>query len=238
MPKKMEGTDMSRFETFARFALVVFLATLCLPWASPARAQEVNLARIEPGSSRFRISYGLDPAVLTTVGYVHGFGTNAGAALWELDLGVGVAEADAEDLRLRLGLQSTLWRAGDWRVALRGRLIARSTSNSIYDGHAFGADLTSHVGLYRRGWFVAGSLGYDRTLVMHLEHSDWYRNNIYADAVDGWYRGETGIWHGGLAAGVAIGAVEVASRMEIRRLDGGEQLVPPVVGEISLSIPF
>jgi hypothetical protein len=223
---------------FIKIMPAILLAALTVPWASPARAQEVNLRRIEPGSSRFHTSFGLDPAVLTTLGYVRGFGPDAGSALWELDLGLGVAEADAEDLRLRLGLQATVWRSRDWRVALRGRLIARSTSNSIYDGHAFGADLTTHVGYYRQGWFVAGSLGYDRTFVMHLKHSDWYRDNIYANAVDGWYRGETGIWRGGLAAGVAVGAVEVAARVEMRRLDGGEQLVPPAVGELSLSIPF
>ena len=229
---------MSQFRKFMKIAPVVLLVALYIPWASPSRAQEVNLARIEPGSNRFHTAFGMDPAVLTTVGYVRGFGMGSRTALWDLDLGLGVAEADAKDLRLRAGLQTTLWRTGDWRVALRGRLIARSTSNSIYDGQAFGADLTTHVGYYRRGWFLAGSLGYDRTFVMHLEHSDWYRDNIYAEAVDGWYRGESGIWRAGLAAGVAVGAVEVAARVEMRRLDGGEQLLPPAVGELSLSIPF
>jgi len=150
---KQEENDML---ISMKIAPALLLAALNISWATPAGAQEVNLARIEPGSSRFHTSFGMDPAVLTTLGYVRGFGPEAGAALWEVDLGLGVAEADAEDLRLRLGLQTTVWRSGDWRVALRGRLIARSTSNSIYDGRAFGADLTTHVGFYRRGWFVAG----------------------------------------------------------------------------------
>ena len=223
---------------FRKMIPAIMLAALTLPWVSPAAAQEINLARIEPGSNRFHTAFGLDPAVLTTLGYVRGFGPDAGAALWEADLGLSVAEVDAEDLRLRIGMQATAWRTGAWRVALRGRLIARSTSNSIYDGQAFGADLTTHVGYYRRGWFVSGSLGYDRTVVMHLEHSDWYRDNIYADAVDGWYRGQSGILRGGLAAGVTVGVVEVATRVEWRRLDGGEPLDPPVVGELAFSVPF
>jgi hypothetical protein len=216
----------------------ILLAALTMPWALPSVAQEVNLARVEPGSSRIHTAFGMDPAVLTTVGYVRGFGQDAGSALWEVDLGLGTAEADTKDLRLRAGLQGTLWRGGDWRLALRGRLIARSTSNNIYDGYGFGADLTTHMGYYRRGWFVAGSLGYDHTFVMHLDHSDWYRDNIYADAVDGWYRGDNGIWRVGLASGVAIGAVELAGRVEMRHLGGDEQLLPPAVGELSLSIPF
>lgn len=221
-----------------KIVLVVLLAALYIPWASPALAQEVNLARIEPGSNRIHAAFGMDPSVLTTLGYIRGFGKEAGSALWEVDLGMGVAEADIKDLRLRFGLQATLWKSGSWRVALRGRLIARSTSNSIYDGYGFGADFTTHVGFYRRGWFVAGSLGYDHTFVTHIDHSDWYRDNIYPDAVDGWYRGDNGIWRFGLSAGFAVGAVELAGRVEMRHLGGDEQLVPPAVGELSLSIPF
>jgi hypothetical protein len=218
--------------------LTVLLAVLWTISTQPSRAQDVNLARVEPGSNRLHASFGLDPGAILTVGYSRGFGLGSETALWDVDLGMAVAEADLKDLRARVGLQITLWRAGGWRVAARGRLIARTTSNSIYDGVGFGADLTSHVGYYRRGWFVAGLIGYDRTLVMHLEHSDWYRDNIYDGAVDGWYRGESGILHGGLAAGFAVGAVEVAGRVELRRLDGGEQLDPPFVGELSFSVPF
>lgn len=221
-----------------KILLAVVFATLWAPLVSTSGAQEVNLARIEPGSGRFHASFGMDPSVLTTLGYARGFGLGSGTALWDVDLGMAVAEADARDLRLRVGLQTTVWQAGDWRIAARGRLIARSTSNSIYDGQGFGADLTAHLGFYRKGWFAAGSIGYERTFVMHLEHSDWYRDNIYADAVDGWYSGESGILRGGLSAGFAAGVVEVAARVEARRLDGGEQLLPPMVGELSISVPF
>jgi len=93
------------------------LAALWTILASPAGAQVVNLARIEPGNSRFVTSVGLDPAVLTTVGYARGFGLGSGTAMWGLDLGMAVAEADVEDLRLRAGLQTTLIQEGGWRIA-------------------------------------------------------------------------------------------------------------------------
>jgi len=214
------------------------LAALVTLAAQSGRAQDVNLARIAPGSGRFHTSFGLDPALLTTVGYSRGFGLGSRTALWEADLGMAVAKVDTKDMRARVGLQATLWQTGAWRLAARGRAIARSTSNSIYDGAAFGADLTTHVGYYRRGWFVTGLLGYDRTVVLYLEHSDWYRDNVYDGAVDGWYRGESGILHGGLAAGFTAGLVEVSGRVERRRLDGGEALDPPYVGTLSFGVPF
>lgn len=221
-----------------KITAAVALLVLWVGAATPARAQDLNLARVEPGSSRIRSAMGLDPAALVALEYSRGFAIGSRQALWSVDLGMVVAEADPEDLRLRAGLQATLWRVGDWRIALGGRMIARSTSNSVYDGVGFGAELNSRLGYYRRGWFVSGLIGYDRNLVMHLEHSDWYRRNVYQDAVDGWYRGEGGILHGGVAAGLTLGVVELAARLELRRLDGGEPVDPPFVGELSLALPF
>lgn len=219
-------------------AVAVILAIALAVMVNDAGAQEVNLERVEPGDHRVYTEFGLDPAAITTVGYSRGFGLGSLAALWSVDVGMMVAEADFGDLQARCGLQTTLWRSGGWRVAARGRLIARQTSNTVYDGVGFGADLTTHAGYYRHGWFAAAMIGYDRTFVMHLEHSDWYRDNIYEDAVDGWYGGESGILHGGLAAGLTLGVVEVSARVEWRRPDGGEPLDPPMVGALSASVPF
>lgn len=201
-------------------------------------AEELNLARIRPGSNRINLSLGVDPAVVTSLGYSGGFGLASRTALVDLEVGVASAEIDARDLRARLGLQTTLWQRGAWRIAARARLVMRSTSNSVYAGTGFGTDLSAQVGYYRSRWFATGLFGYDRTFVIHLEHSDWYRRNIYGDAVDGWYQGGGEILHGGLAAGVAIRRVEVATRVELRHLRGDEALMPPIVGELSFAVPF
>lgn len=212
--------------------LVVLLGSR-LGWA-----QDVNLARIRPGSERIHSSFGLDPALVTTFGYSHGFGLGARTWLWDVELGVAVARADSKDLRLRGGLQTTVLQRGNWRLAGRGRLIARNTSNSVYDGAAFGADFTASVGFHHRRWFAAGSIGYDRTLVMHIEHTRWYRQTSHAGAVDGWYRGEGGILHGGVGSGLVVGSIEFAVRVEWRRLGHGETLDPPIVGDFSIAYVF
>jgi hypothetical protein len=216
------------------FALVVSLLSL----AKKSEAQDINFARLEPGTNRVHMSFGLDPALVTTVGYSRGIALGDRAALVDLDIGMAAAEADFQDLRARIGFQTTFLQLGDWRVAVRGRLIARTTSNSIYDGTGFSADLTSYVGFYRRGWFAAALIGYDRQCVMHIKHTDWYREYFYENAVDGWYRGKAGILHVGLVTGIAAGPVEIALRLETRRVGGGERLDPPFVGSLNLSYPF
>ena len=216
------------------FALAVSLLSL----TRESEAQDINFARLESGENRMHLSFGLDPALVTTIGYSRGIALGNRAALVDLDIGIAAAEADFQDLRARIGFQTTLGQLGSWRIAGRGRLIARSTSNSIYDGVGFSADFTSYVGYYRQGWFVAGLIGYDRAIVMQIEHSDWYRENFYDEAVDGWYSCNAGVLHGGLATGIAAGPVELALRLEWRRLDGGESLDPPFVGGLTLSYPF
>jgi hypothetical protein len=87
-----------------------------------AQAGEINLARMEPGSRRLHLSLGLAPAVITTLGVSRGFGMRSRTALVNLELGVVSAELDVRDVRARLGLQTTVWQNGDWRIAARVEL--------------------------------------------------------------------------------------------------------------------
>jgi len=206
--------------------------------AAPGAAQDVNLARLDPGHVRMYASVGLDPAVVTTIGVSRTFDLYGHGALGFVDFGLASAEVDLEDARSRVGAQVTLWSYREWRLAGRGILTAQRTSNSVYHGTGFGADLAASIGYYRHRWFAAALLGYDRTVVMHLEHTRWYRDNVYADAVDGWYRGESGLLHGGPMLGLAAGPTEIVAGVEWRRLDGGAPIDPPFVGRLSLGLPF
>jgi len=220
---------------FRPAAPVVALLLLVAP---ASRAQVANLARLAPGQGRAHLSAGLDPAVVTTIAYSRTFGLGGHTASWFAEWGLAAADADPGDMRMRAGGQAVLWSHGSWRIAGRGSLSAQHTKNSVYEGAGFGADLTALGGYYRGRWFAGALVGYDRTVVMLIEHTRWYRDNVYADAVDGWYRGASGILHAGPMAGVAVGPAEVAVRVEWRRMNGGGTLDPPVVGGLSVGVPF
>ena len=152
------------------------------------------------------------------------------------DVGVVAAGTDAHDFRARLGTQTSL---AHWRsVHLTGSatFITSGTENSIYRGINFGADLTGSLGVYRHRWFGAAEFGFDKAIITHVTLSDWYRENFYPDAKNGWYLDTGGTYHYGLAGGFAFGRTEVVGRFGLLRTERFNELSSP--GYVSLGVGF
>ena len=74
--------------------------------------------------------------------------------------------------------------------------------------------------------------------ITHIAHTDYYRDNYYADAQDGWYLDAGGIWHYGLAAGVALGRTELAARFGWRKSQDYQDVNPPVYASLGIGFGF
>jgi hypothetical protein len=197
-----------------------------------------NVARYATGRNRIYTTFGMDPALVTAVGYGRVFPFLGRA--WQLsgEFGIGAAEFDTRDFRARMQLHSTIvgWRSA--RLTGAATFITRGTENSIYRGLNFGADFTGTAGVYRSGWFAAAEVGFDKAIVTHITHSDWYRTWFYPGAKDGWYLDAGGIWHYGLVGGVGLGPAELAARIGFRRTENFEELTPPAYLAMGIGFRF
>jgi hypothetical protein len=204
----------------------------------PARqsAAQWNLARLDTERDRVYATYGLDPALVGSVGY--GRVVPVGGHAFQLtgEVGVVTASMDAHDFRARLGTQTSLVRWRSLQLAGSATVIARGTENSIYRGRNFGADLTGTLGAYRPRWFAAGELGKDKAIVTHITHSDWYRTHYYADAKDGWYLDAGGTLHYGVAGGVTLGRTELVGRAGWLRTERYNSLTPPAYATLGVGV--
>jgi hypothetical protein len=108
----------------------------------------------------------------------------------------------------------------------------------VYRGLNFGADFTGTAGVYRQSWFAAGEFGFDKAGITHVTHTDWYRDNYYADAKDGWYLNAGGTYHYGLVTGVAVGAMELALRAGWQRTEDFKALLTPFYGSLGIGFSF
>jgi hypothetical protein len=203
--------------------------------AAEANAQW-NVARFDTDRSRVYTTFGLDPASIGSLGYGRVLSLRGHDFQLTGDLGVVTAGMDARDFRARVGTQTSLvqWRS----VHLTGSatFVTRGTDNSIYRGLNFGADLTGSLGVYRQRWFTAGEFGFDKAIITHVTHSDWYRNHYYPDAKDGWYLDAGGTYHYGLAGGVTLGRTEIVGRVGLLRTERFKSLATP--GYVSLGVGF
>jgi hypothetical protein len=218
--------------------LRIVVALVVSGLAARDAAAQWNVERFGSARNQVYTTFGLDPALVSSVGYgrvVPWLGRE-----WQLGAEVGVvaAEFDTRDFRARLQARTTLVRWRSLRLVGSAAFITRGTENSIYRALNFGSDFTGAAGVYRRRWFVAGEFGFDKAIITHVTNSDWYRENFYPDAKDGWYLDAGGTYHYGVVTGVAIGRAELGLRAGWLRTEDFNDMVPPMYAGLGVGIGF
>ena len=201
-------------------------------------AAQWNVERFGSTKNQVYTTFGLDPALVTSVGY--GRDVPMLGRQWQLGAEVGVvaADFDLQDFAARLQARTTVVRWRSVRVVGSAAFITRGTENSIYRALNFGSDFTGAVGVYRQRWFLAGEFGFDKAIITYLTHSDWYRKNYYPDAKDGWYLNAGGTFHYGLTGGMSFGQTELALRVGQRQTEDFNQLSPPLYVGLGVGVRF
>lgn len=219
--------------------------TLHLVWAlvlsalvARGAAAQWNVARFDTGPNRLYTSFGLDPALVSTVGYGRVAPVFGHRFQFSGEVSLGATGLEASDFRTRVQAQTSIVNWRSLHLTGSATFTTRGTENSIYRGLNFGADFSGTAGVYRSRWFVAGEGGFDKAVITHISHSDWYRKNFYPDAKDGWYLDAGGTYHYGLTGGVAIGRVELAGRFGWQRTESFNGLTPPMYASLGTGLAF
>lgn len=200
-------------------------------------AAQWNVARFEHDRNHLYANFGLEPALVSSLGYsrvVPMFGHPVKLAA---DIGIGAAGFELSDFRARLQANAAIVRWRSLYVTGSAAFITRGTENTIYRGLNFGSDFTGAVGMYRGSWFAAGEIGFDKAIITHITNSDWYRQ-FYPGAKDGWYLNAGGTFHYGFVAGATLGAVELMGRAGWQRTEDYKDLMPPMYASVGLGVGF
>ena len=214
------------------FSLLVTLV------AAPAASAQWDVARFDIAPNRLYTTFGLDPAFIPSVGYSRVIPIFGHRFQLAGEAGIVAAKMDTHDFRATARASTSIvsWRS----LHLTGStsFITRGTDNSIYRGLNFGADLTGTLGAYRPTWFVAGEFGFDKAIITHVTHSEWYRTHFYSDARDGWYLNAGGTFHYGVVGGIAFGRTELLLRCGALRTEDFGDLTPPMYASLGLGFAF
>jgi hypothetical protein len=213
----------------------ITIALLLSVFVARDAAAQWNVARYDADRNRVYSTIGLDPAIVTTVGYARVLRHNLQLGA---EAGIVTARVDTHDFRARVFLESSVLRWKSLAVSGSATFVTRGTENVIYRGINFGADVTGTAGVYRTGWFAAAQFGKDKAVVTHITHTDWYRDHYYADAKDGWYLDAGGAYHYGVLGGITVGRAELVGRFGFRRTEDFNNLTPPMYASIGLGFAF
>lgn len=61
-----------------------------------------------------------------------------------------------------------------------------------------------NIGVYKKKWFIGLTVEYEKIVLTHLNHTEFYRKTYYEDAVDGWYKGAGSMIQIGLEGAVVL----------------------------------
>jgi hypothetical protein len=215
------------------------LFALALVGAGPRDlAAQWNLARLQPGDAQLHVSMAIDPAVITSIGFGRVASLLGTTTRFGIEAGVVAGDAELRDYRVRLSADVQLVNRGAFRVAASAAFMTRGTSNRVFRAVNFGSDFGATAGVYRRGWFMAGEIGFDKAIITHLKHTQEYRDQYYADAKDGWYLNNGGTGRLGIMTGTSLGGAELMVRGGISRTQGGEALAVPAYLTVGVGFGF
>lgn len=220
-----------------RVAQLIVVSAALLASAPTAGAQW-NVSRFDTSPHRVSLTVGIDPAVITTLGYSYVLGARGHLVQLGVDGGIVAGTRNADDFRVRVHAETSILQRNSMRVTGRAAFVTRGTKNTIYDAVGFGADLGGTAGVYRRRWFAAGEIGLDKPIVTHVKQSEWYRTWFYPGAKDGWYLDTGGTWRFGAIGGVTIGKNELMVRAGIPRTERGNAITVPGYASIGLGRTF
>lgn len=182
-------------------SLIILL--ICL--ANAAGAQSINWSR-QAATSKHLASFqaGLDYGLTFGAGYGYRLSTKI-PVLLNAEFSFPSGQNVFDDFKTKIGGQIALLHTGDFHFSARVYGVYRRYHTDFVRMDNFGSDLSGVVGYYRKKWFVAGEVGFDKAIVTHFKHGRAYRD-IYPGVQDGWYEPATGgNFYYGLQTGVAFG---------------------------------
>lgn len=93
-----------------------------------------------------------------------------------------------DDFKSNIGLGGKLYNKKNFHSVLTLNVLYKRYSSELVTMNQVGLDIKTLNGFYKPKWFVATEIGLELGLSTHFKHSETYKQNIYAEVKDGWYK--------------------------------------------------
>ena len=156
--------------------------------------------------NRAYLRVGIEPTTMMTFGYQRNFNvgflnrnvtsyTEWASSLFRFGL---------NNSELKIGGIVPVFEKGSFKVVNNLNLSAGSVTTQNFDSKKFAVGDEVAIGLYKKSWFIATTVEYEKIYLNHIKHTEFYRTTYYEDAEDGWYRGAGGMFQFGIEGGGTI----------------------------------
>lgn len=169
----------------------------------PSSAQNINWKNLDAAQKHivnFRL--GFDYAAVAGIGYGFHLKKKLPVVL-NIEYSQPFGEIVFDDLKTKIGGQVNFLRAGSFYATAKAYGIIRRFQNDFARMINFGSEFSATAGLYKRKWFIAAELGFDKAIVTHIKHSELMKE--YNPGLEsGWYIPTAGNLFYGLQGGYSF----------------------------------
>lgn len=146
----------------------------------------------------------------------------------------------SDDFKVRLGTQIRIATFNHFQFSARVQGISRRYQNQSVTLFNFGSDFAGTLGYYQKHWFGGVEVGFEKAIVTHFKHSDWYKENIYGNVQDGWYEPATGgNFYYGLQGGYSMKKIDITLKAgKLLQEDFKSQPLLPFYGQLGVNFRF
>ncbi len=154
-------------------------------------SQTVNWNSLEDSKHILTACFAWDYSVSYSLGYAYQLKTNAPIIL-TANFSIPSGKKLLDDFKTKIGGQILLLNTSNVKGSMALNGIYRRYENPLVRLENFGSELKGTLGYYKQKWFVAGEVGFDKAIVTHFKHSETFKETIFAEVKDGWYKPATG----------------------------------------------
>ena len=180
---------------------------------SSLQAQTFNWGSLQSNQLHvLNANTGIEHGIIYGVGYGYQIKNKFVPVVANIEYSFASGDNILDDIKTKLGVQIDLIEITNFHFTAKLHGVIRRYENEKVRLVNFGSDLAGVVGYYRAKWFVAGELGFDKAIITHFKHSDYYQEQ-YPGVQNGWFGPSTGgNFYYGLQAGLSFGKQDLFVR--------------------------
>lgn len=143
-----------------------------------------------------------------------------------------------DDLKTSIGLSGLLFRKNSFHSIWTIGAVYKRYSSELVRINNLDISMKTINGFYTPKWFLASEVGFGLGLSTHLKHSKNYKEIIYDDVADGWYKPiSAGILNIGLQSGYSFKKSDLIVRLGFyQSTSSSENVLIPFYGSIGYNM--
>ena len=167
------------------------LVTAFIVTSLSSYSQTINWARLQKTDKHIlNINAGIDYSLTAGLGYGYQLKTKIPIVLIT-DYSMPFGDNLLDDYKTKFGATVRLIKADRFVFTAKVQGVFRRYESDYVRLVNFGSDMSVTGGYYKKKWFIAGEIGFDKAIVTHFKHTKIYKE-VFPKVQDGWYEPATG----------------------------------------------